>query len=188
MRRDVDRGCHSRSGPRLMTEYTFKAYSKTGDLVIDRISASDQAEALSLLAARGLAPQQLQVALGAAQLLGQPGQQLAVGLAVHRRRGQAHPQGAVVQAVDAGVLGAGLHAQVEHAQLGAGCAQAGPAGGGCSQLSWPSCVRRPSWRPSWRVLPSWPQQSFAPGSPCHPHAAQTRSPPCLPSRPTPAWP
>ena len=38
-----------------MTEYTFKAYSKTGDLVIDRISASDQAEALSLLAARGLA-------------------------------------------------------------------------------------------------------------------------------------
>ncbi len=38
-----------------MAEFTYKAYSKTGDLVIDRIAAPDQAEAVSTLAMRGLA-------------------------------------------------------------------------------------------------------------------------------------
>lgn len=37
-----------------MTEFTFKAYSRSGELIVDRISASTQAEALGMLATRGL--------------------------------------------------------------------------------------------------------------------------------------
>jgi len=77
-----------------------------------------------LLASARLAAQHLDVPLANAQRLCQPGDERLVRAPVDRRRGQAHAQRAVVQAIDFGALRVGHHAQLKQ-HTGAARGQAG---------------------------------------------------------------